>query len=56
LIDVTIEDDGKGFDTSKNRPGIGISNMIYRVESFNGALVINSTPGNGCKLRIRIPC
>lgn len=52
---VSVEDDGKGFDPSQKRNGIGISNMINRVESFNGELVIDSSPGNGCRLKIKIP-
>lgn len=53
LID--IADNGKGFDSEKKRDGIGISNMINRVESFNGEIEIFSSPGNGCKIMIRIP-
>ncbi len=36
MIYLTVADDGKGFDLDKPRTGIGISNMINRVESFNG--------------------
>ncbi|HEY6504200.1 MAG TPA: PAS domain S-box protein [Chitinophagaceae bacterium] len=53
---VSVADDGKGFDTGAKRKGIGISNMINRVESFNGELNIISSPGNGCTIEIRIPC
>ena len=35
-INITVTDDGKGFDTTKKRNGIGISNIINRVESFDG--------------------
>lgn len=52
---VTIEDNGKGFDPLQKRTGIGISNMINRVESFNGELDIETAPGKGCKLKIKIP-
>ncbi|MES1198199.1 MAG: ATP-binding protein, partial [Chitinophagaceae bacterium] len=50
-----VEDDGKGFDPAQKRNGIGISNMINRVESFNGEFEIDSSPGNGCRLKIKIP-
>ena len=33
-IRVLVADDGKGFDVNKKRKGIGISNMMNRVESF----------------------
>jgi signal transduction histidine kinase len=54
-INVTISDDGEGFDVSKKRDGIGISNIINRVESFNGLVEIISSPGNGCRMLIQIP-
>jgi two-component system sensor histidine kinase UhpB len=56
FLHVSVDDNGKGFDPDKKRKGIGISNMMNRVESFNGELKIESSPGNGCKLTIKIPC
>ncbi|MEP6712502.1 MAG: PAS domain S-box protein, partial [Ferruginibacter sp.] len=35
-INVEVADDGIGFNTNKKREGIGISNLINRVEAFNG--------------------
>jgi PAS domain S-box-containing protein len=52
---IVISDDGKGFDTAKKRKGIGISNMINRVEAFNGSISIESAPGMGCKVSFMIP-
>ena len=54
-IALEIVDSGKGFDTSKERKGIGISNMINRVESFNGEINIKSSPGNGCIITVTFP-
>jgi signal transduction histidine kinase len=56
FISIVVEDDGKGFDVNQKRKGIGISNMMDRVESFNGEVAINSFPGNGCKISFKIPC
>jgi PAS domain S-box-containing protein len=56
LIAIVVTDDGKGFDINKGRKGIGISNMMNRIESFNGKMAIESSPGNGCKISFRIPC
>ncbi|KAK6020356.1 ATPase/histidine kinase/DNA gyrase B/HSP90 domain protein [Ostertagia ostertagi] len=56
LVKVEIIDNGKGFDPASKRKGIGISNMINRVESFNGEIKIVSSPGHGCKVDIAIPC
>ena len=54
-IRISVCDDGKGFDPLQNRKGIGITNMINRVESFNGEFTIHSAPGKGCQLTICIP-
>lgn len=54
-IHVVISDDGKGFDVSRKRSGVGISNMINRVESFNGKFAIESSPGKGCKIDVSLP-
>lgn len=55
-LHVSIKDDGKGFDplttTSK---GIGVSNIINRVESFNGRVSINAYPGKGCHIQVVLP-
>jgi two-component system sensor histidine kinase UhpB len=50
-----IEDNGIGFDTEKERTGIGISNIISRVELYKGTTSIVSSPGKGCVLSISIP-
>jgi signal transduction histidine kinase len=55
IVYVTVSDDGKGFNVNKKRDGIGITNIIHRVESFNGEVVIKSGAGKGCKLQIKIP-
>jgi signal transduction histidine kinase len=52
---LSIIDNGKGFDPLVKRNGIGISNIINRIESYNGEVILESSPGNGCKLEIRIP-
>jgi PAS domain S-box-containing protein len=52
---IVISDDGKGFDTGKKRKGIGISNMINRVEAFNGSIHIDSAPEMGCRVGFTIP-
>ncbi|NCI47978.1 hybrid sensor histidine kinase/response regulator [Sediminibacterium soli] len=54
-IQIVISDDGVGFDISARRKGIGLSNMINRVETFNGTIDISSSPGNGCTVQIFLP-
>jgi len=47
-----IIDDGKGFDTTTIRHGIGLKNISNRAFIYNGTVDILSSPGNGCKMRI----
>lgn len=54
-LKIVTVDDGKGFDVKSKRKGIGISNMFNRIESFNGEMTIESSPGKGCKTHITIP-
>ncbi len=53
-LHVILEDNGVGFDSSAQRNGIGISNIIHRAEIFNGKATITSSPGNGCSIKISI--
>ena len=50
---IQVKDDGKGFDTSEKRTGIGITNMISRVNVFGGKIQIDAAPGKGCVLSVR---
>ncbi|MBI3138604.1 MAG: sensor histidine kinase [Sphingobacteriales bacterium] len=55
-ISITVEDDGKGFDTAllKGARGIGWSNIQSRVEYLKGRLDIQSEPGKGVSVHIDI--
>ena len=55
LIHISITDDGIGFEVGIKKSGVGIVNIINRVESYNGHVSFNTKPGVGCKLDIRIP-
>lgn len=55
-IELSITDDGKGFDPEKMRKtGLGLSNITSRAELSGGKVNIQSSPGRGCKLRVQIP-
>jgi PAS domain S-box-containing protein len=54
-IHVLINDNGIGFEVGMKKSGVGIVNIINRVESFNGKVGFETKPGVGCKLDIRIP-
>ncbi len=52
---LSIIDNGKGFNPSEKAKGIGLQNISSRVEFYSGAMNINSEPGKGCEIEIRIP-
>jgi two-component system sensor histidine kinase UhpB len=52
---MTVVDDGIGFEMKHKRTGIGLLNIIHRVESFNGRIKIDSSPNNGCSILVEIP-
>jgi signal transduction histidine kinase len=49
---VTIRDNGKGFDTTIPRKGIGLQNITNRAKLYDGSVKIISSPGNGCEMKI----
>jgi PAS domain S-box-containing protein len=49
---ISISDDGVGFDTSKKKNGIGISNIHSRAQLYKGEVRIASKPGEGCTLSV----
>lgn len=55
FIDLWIKDDGKGFDPKERRKGVGLSNILSRIELFDGKLEVISSKGQGCTLKIHVP-
>ncbi|WP_462221204.1 ATP-binding protein [Ferruginibacter sp.] len=56
-IAVTIEDNGRGFDSSNkmNFEGIGLKNIISRIEYLKGNIEFDAAPGKGTLVAIHIP-
>ncbi len=57
-IDVLIEDNGKGFDTSfiaEEKEGLGLQNIRSRISFLKGTVHWDSSPGNGTVVAIHIP-
>jgi signal transduction histidine kinase len=51
-----VYDDGKGFDAAGSFPGhLGLKSMRERVAHMGGRLWIESAPGEGSRIRVRIP-
>lgn len=56
-LEMVVEDDGRGFDTEAARRGgsHGLTGMHERVLALDGSLVIDSVPGGGTRIRVRLP-
>ncbi|NOX87038.1 MAG: tetratricopeptide repeat protein [Chlorobi bacterium] len=50
-----FEDNGKGFDPGSSSGGIGMMNIESRVKAMDAEMDIESHPGEGTTVRIRIP-
>ena len=51
----SIEDNGIGFNQAQSRNGVGITNILNRVETYCGSTLIITAPGKGCRLEVTIP-
>jgi PAS domain S-box-containing protein len=51
-LTLMVEDDGVGFDTKLQSPGIGLNNIKNRVNLIKGHLEISSSPQNGTHILI----
>lgn len=58
-LEVTVTDDGAGFDASVDRSGAsshyGLLGMRERVEQAGGELRLASAPGRGTQVQATIP-
>jgi len=55
FVTMRIADDGIGFHVNKVKRGIGLSNIKKRAETLKGKFLLNSSPGNGCEIKLEIP-
>ncbi len=52
---VSVSDDGAGFDPAAPRAGYGLDGLAQRVESVGGLSSVESSPGTGTRVRVRVP-
>lgn len=54
-LELTIRDDGRGFDTGNYSKGMGFQNMKSRAAIMDGRVLITSAPGDGCQVQVILP-
>jgi signal transduction histidine kinase len=54
-LDVSVMDDGIGFDPARRRDGLGLRGIEERVKQLHGLMNIGGAPGTGTTLTIRLP-
>jgi signal transduction histidine kinase len=60
VVQLSIEDDGVGFDPEQQRSGahhdgLGLLGMRERVTRIGGTCVVDSAPGRGTRVLVRLP-
>lgn len=53
LLELSIKDDGKGFDVEGVQSGLGIKNIQSRASLHMGVVTLDSKPGSGTQLLVR---
>ena len=55
VLNITVEDNGRGFDPEGARMGHGLSNIRERAARLGGEAAITSSDGAGTKVALSIP-
>ena len=50
-----VSDDGIGFDPQAQPRGVGLTSMATRAQDLGGTLEIQSAPGRGTRVAVRVP-
>jgi PAS domain S-box-containing protein len=54
-LTLTIADNGKGFNSTTTKKGLGLDNMANRAEVFNGKFDLKSEVEKGCSIVVTVP-
>lgn len=55
-LSIKVEDDGRGFLVNDlSEKGYGLINMRQRVTGFDGTLELDSIPGKGTRVKVKVP-
>lgn len=55
IIELTVEDDGAGFDLENHPNGFGLGSMRERIELSGGLFLVESAPGRGTTINASWP-
>ncbi len=56
FIEMQVMDDGKGFDPTQSFPGhLGLHSMNERAQRLGGSVEIESAPGKGTRVKVKLP-
>jgi len=55
FLEVNISDDGKGMEITSSQRGYGLSNMEARMKQINGSFQLESSPGKGTQILLKLP-
>jgi PAS domain S-box-containing protein len=56
VLQLTVTDDGQGFDTSTPHPGhLGLGTMADRAAAAGAVLTVDSEPGSGTRVHLHLP-
>ncbi|HEY9113059.1 MAG TPA: sensor histidine kinase [Bacteroidales bacterium] len=54
-LNLSVEDNGEGFNVNESKDGLGMKNIKHRVEYLGGKLIIDSKIGQGTLFMIELP-
>lgn len=55
VLEISVVDDGRGFDPGSPRVGRGLDNIRQRADALGAHLAVDSAPGAGAVIRLRVP-
>ena len=55
-LELTVSDDGAGFDPIQRRTSMGLQNMKARVCEMSGGFLLKTAPGKGTLVGFAVPC
>ena len=53
-LELELNDNGRGFDSSRTLTGNGLLSMRHRAEEMRAELTVHSTEGQGCQVKLRL--